>query len=92
MSSLARAILTTIFGLGTFACNIYLIYLLVREKGDAHGILGFFFPPYTYVWGWIHARRLQIVDVMAFWTLISIAAVGFPLLMGFRSLTPSIGG
>jgi len=91
MSNLASTILTVIFGLGTFACAIYLLYLLVREKGGAHGVLGFFFPPYPYVWGWINARRLEIVDVMVFWTFVSIAAVVFPVVMGFRSLTNATG-
>jgi hypothetical protein len=89
MSSIASTILTVIFGLGTFACTIYLLYLLVREKGGAHGVLGFFFPPYPYVWGWINARRLEIIDVMVFWTFVSIAAVVFPMVMSFRALTTS---
>jgi hypothetical protein len=92
MSNLASTILTAIFALGTFACSIYLLFLLVREKGGAHGVLGFFFPPYPYVWGWINARRLQIIDVMVFWTLVSIAVVIFPIVMGFRSLSTATGG
>ena len=83
---MASTILTAIFGLGTFLCSVYLLYLLLREKGGLHALLGFFFPPYAYVWGWINAGRLQIVDVMIFWTIISIAAVAFPTVMGVRAV------
>ena len=86
MSDFASSILTGIFGLGTFVCAIYLLYLLAKEKGGAHAVLGFFFPPYPYVWGWIQSRRLEIVDVMIFWTVVSLAVVIFPLIMGFRSV------
>jgi hypothetical protein len=83
---MASTILTAIFGLGTFLCSIYLLYLLWREKGGLHALLGFFFPPYPYVWGWFNAGRLQIVDVMVFWTIISIAAIAFPTAMGMRAV------
>jgi hypothetical protein len=92
MSNLASTILTVIFGLGTFACTIYLLYLLFREKGGAHAVLGFFFPPYPFVWGWINARKLEILDVMVFWTFVSIAAIVFPMVIGFRTLTTASEG
>ena len=86
MSGLASSILPGIFGLGTFVCAIYMLYLLGKEKGTAHAVLGFFFPPYPYVGGWIQSRRLETVDVMIFWMVMSLAVVIFPLIMRFRSV------
>jgi hypothetical protein len=73
-----------------FLTSVYMLYRLYQENGLGHAILGFFFPPYTYFWGWLNSFRLKMVDVMIFWTVISIGTVVFPLAMGFRvaSLLP----
>jgi hypothetical protein len=73
-----------------FLTSLYMLYKLYQENGLGHAILGFFFPPYLYFWGWLNSSRLKMVDVMIFWTVISIGTVVFPLAMGFRvaSLLP----
>jgi len=83
---LGSTILTLVFGLATLICSLYVLYRLAREKGGAHALLGFLFPPYPYVWGWINGSRLGMLDIMAFWTLVTIAAIVFPLLMGVAAL------
>ena len=76
-----------------FLTSLYMLYKLYQENGLGHAILGFFFPPYVYFWGWLNSFRLKMVDVMIFWTVISIGTVVFPLAMGFRvaSLLPQTG-
>jgi hypothetical protein len=68
-----------------------MLYRIGKEKGGMHALLGFLFPPYVYVWGWIESRRLEIVDIMIFWTFVSIAAIVFPLLMGVSSAASFTG-
>lgn len=84
------ALLTTIFIAAAGLTSIYILYRLGREKGAAHALLGFIFPPYAYIWGWLNSRRLEIMDVMVFWTFMSLAAFLFPLLMGFTDAPASI--
>lgn len=70
-----------------FLTTLYVLYKLYQENGLGHAILGFFFPPYAYFWGWLNSARLKMIDVMVFWTVIGIGTVVFPLAMGFRIAT-----
>lgn len=79
------AILTAVFTLAVTITSIYMLYRIAKDKGGTQAVLGFLFPPYLYIWGWINARRLEIMDIMIFWTFVSAAAVAFPLLMGFSA-------
>ena len=76
-----------------FLISMYMLYKLYQEKSLGHAVLGFFFPPYPYFWGWLNSSRLKIMDVMLFWTVIGVVAFVFPLAMGFRvaSLLPQSG-
>ena len=83
MNSTLSILLIAALSLANFGCLIYLLYLLYKEKGGLHALLGFLFPIYPYFWGWIRAKQLEIVDIMVFWTIISIGLVVFPVVMGF---------
>lgn len=74
-------VFTIIVGLLTAGAGFYVLYLLFREKGAGHAILGFFFAPYAYVWGWMNAKRLEIMDVMGFWTALAVIAIVFPVVI-----------
>jgi hypothetical protein len=94
MRSTGSTVLTAIFTLAAAAVSFYMLYRIGKEKGGLHVLLGFIFPPYLYIWGWMNSRRLEMIDIMAFWTFVSVAAVVFPLLMGFSLATrlPTGGG
>ena len=77
-------IVTAVLILATLGLGLYVLVLLYKEKGIGHALLGFFISPYSYVWGWINAKRLQIIDVMAIWTLVSIMAVAFPVVISVQ--------
>ena len=50
---------------------IVLIHLF--KKGFFKGLLGLIFMPFTYVWGWIHAKEEKLTKVMWIWTLLVVA-------------------
>ena len=81
---LGAALFTLALSIILFLTHLYMVYKLGQEKGLGHALLGFFFPPYPYIWGWLNSGRLQMVDVMIFWTVISLVTMVFPLVMGFR--------
>lgn len=85
MVGIASTVLTVVFIVATSLSLFYILYLLSKEKGLLHGVLGFLFPIYPYIWGWVNGARLQIFDIMAFWTFVSIGAFVFPMVMGFVS-------
>lgn len=92
MAGIASTVLTIVFILAASLSLIYLLYLLAREKGALHAILGFIFPLYPYVWGWLNAARLQIIDIMFFWTFATLGSVAFPLIMAAVSAPTVIAG
>lgn len=57
--------------------GFYILFLQWREAGPVHAILGFFFSPYMYIWGWLNAKKLEIMDIMIFMTVVSLMAAGF---------------
>jgi hypothetical protein len=62
--------------LANFGCLIYVLYKMFKEKGIGHALLGFFCCQlYPFIWGWIHAGRLGITDIMIFWSFISLLAM-----------------
>ncbi|MFP3853060.1 MAG: PPC domain-containing protein [Anaerolineales bacterium] len=86
MVGLSSSILTVIFILAASVCLFSILFLLYREKGAGHALLGFFFPAYPYIWGWVQGARLQIIDIMVFWTFATVASVAFPMIMGAVSM------
>lgn len=90
---LGAGLFTLALGGIAFLTSMYMLYKLYQENGFGHAVLGFFFPPYAYFWGWLNASRLKIMDIMLFWTVVSLVAVIFPFAMGFRmaSVLPSTG-
>lgn len=68
-------------GLASIAVFFYVLYLLYKEKGLGHGLLGFLFPIYPYIWGWMNGKKLQILDIMGFWTALIVLSIFLPVVM-----------
>lgn len=83
-------LLTAVLGLATFGLGLYVLIKLYQEKGIGHALLGFFISPYAYIWGWINAKRLQMIDIMAVWTVISIMAVAFPVVISLQEASKAL--
>lgn len=50
-------------------CWIMVLIKLFQEKGVLHGILGIICSLYPFIWGWIHVKRLNIMNVMIVWSV-----------------------
>jgi len=69
-------ILAILAGLASFICFIIVLVRLFQEKGALHGILGILSCGlYPFIWGWIHATRLNIKNLMLGWTAAIIVSV-----------------
>ena len=67
-------ILSILVSIGAIICFIIVLIKLFQEKGALHGILGILSCGlYPLIWGWIHAGRLNIKNVMLAWTILIIA-------------------
>lgn len=68
-------ILALLASIGAFICFIIVLIKLFQEKGVLHGILGLICGLYTFIWGWIHATRLNIKNVMLIWTVLLVVTI-----------------
>lgn len=83
-------LLTVVLSLIMLGLGLYVLVKLYQEKGIGHALLGFFFSPYAYIWGWINAKRLQMIDIMAIWTVVFIMAVAFPVIISVQEAAKSL--
>lgn len=70
--------------LGSAVCMLYILWLLDRELGRRHMLLGFFFPIYAYIWAWWNARRLGLTRILLLWTLFTLAALVLAIRLELR--------
>ena len=85
------AVLQLVLAVLSLGCLVYVLLKLASEKSALHAVLGFLFPIYPFGWGWLNGRRLEILDVMAFWTAITLMALVFPAALAWASLASDPG-
>jgi hypothetical protein len=62
--------------LASLGCMVYVCIKMYDEKGILHTLFGFFCCQlYPFIWGWIHVSRLQIKDIMVFWSFIVVLSI-----------------
>ena len=88
--------MTIVLLLVNVAAALYMLVQLHRAKGIGHGILGFLFPPYLYVWGWMNGSSdtggfFRNRDMMLFWTFVIVLALGFQGLVFAGGLLTAVG-
>jgi hypothetical protein len=75
--------MTILYGIsviGSIICFIMVLIQLFKAKGALHGILGLICSLYTFIWGWINAKTLNLSKLMLIWTvciLVSMVTGGF---------------
>lgn len=84
MTALILVVLIGASILASAVCMLFILWILDRDKGRIHAVLGFFFPPYAYFWAWWNGRRLGLIPVLLLWTLFSTAAVVLALVLELR--------
>lgn len=80
MVQIGILLLTIFLILIVTGATFYMLFLQFKEQGAVHAVIGFFFFPYTYVWGWLNVKRLKLMDVMLFWSFMLVLAVAFPVI------------
>ncbi len=62
--------------LASLGCTVFVAIKMYTEKGLLHALFGFFCCQlYPFIWGWIHASRLGIRDIMIFWSFIVVLSI-----------------
>jgi len=85
---------TAVFGLLSVAGLVVFIIVLIKsfkEGGVLHGILGILTCGlYTYIWGWLKSKQLQLAKLMLLWTVVWVLSMAMPLIVGTSALMQAI--
>ena len=76
------SILYFLVALVNLVLAIMVLIKLFQKEGALKGILGIICMLYTFVWGWMKAKELNITNIMWGWTACIIVLVILQLLMG----------
>jgi TolA-binding protein len=87
MTLILIGLLITILALAGFVISIIVLIKSFKHGGVLHGILGIITcGSYTFIWGWIKSRSLQMTKLMVTWTLITIVYIGLYFVVGLTML------
>jgi hypothetical protein len=75
------SILVFVVGLVDLVLAIMVLIKLFQKEGVLKGILGIICMLYTFIWGWMKAKELQITNIMWGWTACIIIQVILSFIM-----------
>lgn len=89
-----ESINSIIFAVAVIGYLILFVVVLLKsfkEGGFLHGILGIVTGSiYTFVWGWMKSKSLQLAKTMLVWTLMAVIAVALPFVFGTQEILAGI--
>ena len=56
----------------SFVMGLVVLIRLFQRKGILHGILGLICMIYTFIWGWMNAKKENLNTIMIVWTVIIV--------------------
>jgi hypothetical protein len=69
------AILSAIVGIATFVLFILVLIKLFQNEGTGKGILGLICGLYTFIWGWMKHKELDITKIMIAWSALIVLSM-----------------
>ncbi len=74
-------VLVVLVGLVDLVLAIMVLIKLFQKEGVGKGILGIICMLYTFIWGWMKAKELQITNIMWGWTACIIVQIILSIVM-----------
>lgn len=65
-------ILALVALVGCVICWIMVLIKIFQNDGALKGILGVICSLFAFIWGWLHANRLGVKNIMMIWTVLLI--------------------
>jgi hypothetical protein len=82
---IVSTVVLLVVALANLVCLVFVLVKMYNEKGILHALFGFFCCTlYPFIWGWLNAKRMNMYDIMIFWTAINL--FGFILQISFQLL------
>jgi len=68
-------IVVAVVTIADFVLFIIVLVKLFKKEGVLLGILGFFCSIYTFIWGWMKHKQLEMTKIMVWWTALTVAQI-----------------
>ncbi|MBN1811533.1 MAG: hypothetical protein JXA14_06840 [Anaerolineae bacterium] len=68
-------ILSAIVGIAVFVLFIMVLIKLFQNEGTGKGILGLICGLYTFIWGWMKHKELNITKIMIAWSALIVLSM-----------------
>ena len=68
-----------------FVSGIMVLIKLFQKEGILKGILGLICMLYTYIWGWMKAKELDLTKIMWVWTGVIILSILINVVASFSA-------
>ena len=69
------AVLSGLVGLANLVLFIMVLVKLFQEEGVGKGILGIICSIYTFIWGWMKHKELDLTKIMTAWTILIVVGM-----------------
>ena len=66
------AVLSGLVGLANLVMFIMVLVKLFQEEGVGKGILGIICSIYTFIWGWMKHKELDLTKIMTAWSILLV--------------------
>jgi len=68
-------ILSGLVGLANLVLFVMVLVKLFQEEGVGKGILGIICSIYTFIWGWMKHKELDLTKIMTAWSILLVVAI-----------------
>lgn len=87
-------IISMLIGVLALICWILVLIKQFQNAGVVHGVIGIITCSiWTFIWGWINARKLNLTNIMLVWTVLCVLDIIMNLMFGtmytFMPQTPA---
>jgi hypothetical protein len=69
------AVLSGLVGIAVFVLFIMVLIKLFQNEGTGKGILGLICGLYTFIWGWMKHKELDITKIMIAWSVLIVISM-----------------
>jgi hypothetical protein len=66
------SVLSIVAGLANVVLAIMVLVKLFQTEGAGKGILGLICGLYTFIWGWMKHKELEITQIMTWWSILIV--------------------
>ena len=82
--------ISIILSIITFAVGLVVLVRLFQTEGPLKGVLGLICMLYTYIWGWINAKKLNLTTIMLIWTAVIVVSIVITVIVTMAAVSSQL--